>query len=156
MLSVYLETSVIGYLASRPGANIVFAANQLLTWEWWTHHRNRFDLFVSQATIDECAAGDPVAAGERMVFLEGVPVLAINSDTPSLAQELIRRIGLPEKAAVDAIHIAIAAQNKVDYLLTWNCKHIANPSFRRTIDDVLAEAGFASPVICTPQEILNV
>lgn len=156
MSSVYLETSVIGYLASRQGANIVFAANQLLTLEWWNDHRGRFDLFVSQATIDECSAGDPVAVCERLVFLEGIPILAINSDTQALAQELLRRIGLPAKAAIDAVHIAVAAQNRVDYLLTWNCKHIANPSFRRKIDDVLAEGGLASPVICTPQELLNV
>ena len=156
MSSVYLETSVIGYLASRPGSDIVFAANQLLTLEWWNGHRARFDLCVSQATIDECSAGDPVAAAERLVFLEGIPVLAINSDTQSPARELVHRVGLPAKAAVDAIHIAIAAQSRVDYLLTWNCKHIANPSFRHKIDEVLADGGFVSPVICTPKELLNV
>jgi hypothetical protein len=90
MSSVYLETSAIGYLASRPGSDIVFAANQLLTLEWWDGHRGRFDLFVSQATIDECSAGDPMAAAERLVFLEGIPVLAINFDTQSLARELMR------------------------------------------------------------------
>lgn len=156
MSAVYLETSVIGYLASRPGTDIIFAANQLLTLEWWSNHRHRFDLFVSQATIDECSAGDPSAAAERLVFLEGIPVLAINPETQTLAGELMRQLGLPEKAAVDAVHIAIAGQNKVDYLLTWNCKHIANPSFRHKIDEVLASGGFASPVICTPQELLNV
>jgi PIN domain len=153
--SVYLETSVIGYLASRPGSDIVFAANQLLTLQWWNDHRGRFDLFVSQAVVDECSAGDPVAASERLVFLDGIPVLAINSDTQILARDLLRRVGLPPKAALDAVHIAIAAQNKMDYLLTWNCKHIANPSFRRKIEEMLADAGLMSPVICTPQELVN-
>jgi len=156
MASVYLETSVIGYLASRPGVDIIFAANQLMTLEWWNDHRSRFELFVSQAVVDECSAGDRTAAQERLVFLDGIPVLAINAATRNLAQELIRHVGLPAKAAVDAIHIATAALNKIDYLLTWNCKHIANPAFRRKIEDVLDGAGLPSPVICTPQEILNV
>ena len=156
MTSVYLETSVIGYLASRPGADIVFASNQLMTLEWWNDHRTKFELFVSQAVIDECSAGDPTAATERLVFLDGVPVLAINAATLNLAQELMRHVGLPAKAGVDAVHIATAALNKIDYLLKWNCKHIANPAFRRRIEDVLDDAGYRSPVICTPQEILNV
>lgn len=156
MASVYLETSVIGYLASRPGADIIFAANQLMTLEWWNDHRSRFELFASQAVVDECSAGDPMAAQERLVFLDGIPVLAINAATRNLAHELIGRVGLPVKAAVDAVHIATAALNKIDYLLTWNCKHIANPAFRRNIEGVLDDAGLPSPVICTPQEILNV
>jgi predicted nucleic acid-binding protein len=155
--SVYLETSVIGYLASRPGSDLVFAANQLLTLQWWNDHRDRFELFVSQAVIDECSAGDPVAAGERLVFLEGIPVLAIDIDidTEILARDLLRRVGLPAKAALDAVHIATAARHKMDYLLTWNCKHIANPSFRRKMEEVIEDAGFVPPVICTPQELVN-
>jgi predicted nucleic acid-binding protein len=156
MTSVYLETSVIGYLASRPRADIIFASNQIMTLEWWNDHRSKFELFVSQAVIDECSAGDPAAARERLVYLDGVPVLAINAATLNLAQELMRHVGLPAKAGVDSVHIATAALNKIDYLLTWNCKHIANPAFRRKIEDVLNDAGYRSPVICTPQEILNV
>jgi len=156
MASVYLETSVIGYLASRPGVDIIFAANQLMTLEWWNDHRTKFDLFASQAVVDECSAGDSAAARERLVFLEGIPVLAINVATQNLAQELIRHVGLPVKAAMDAVHIATAALNGIDYLLTWNCKHIANPALRRKIEGVLDRTGLRSPVICTPQEILNV
>ena len=156
MTSVYLETSVIGYLASRPGADIIFASNQLMTLEWWNDHRSKFELFISQAVVDECSAGDAAAAAERLVFLDGIPVLTINVATQNLARELMQHVGLPAKAAVDAVHIATAALNKIDYLLTWNCKHIANPAFRRKIEDVLHHAGHGSPVICTPQEILNV
>jgi hypothetical protein len=104
--SVYLETSVFGYLASRPGSNVVFAANQILTLQWWDDHRAKFELFISQAVIDECSAGDPVAASERLVFVDGIPVLAITSETQNLAQDLLRRVGLPPKAAIDAVHIA--------------------------------------------------
>ena len=156
MQSVYLETSVFGYLASRPGSNIVFAANQLLTLQWWNDHRASFDLFVSQAVIDECTAGDPVAASERLAFVDGIPVLAMTLDTRALAEDVLRSVGLPPKAAIDAVHIATAAPNEMDYSLTWNCKHNANPSFRRKNEEVLAHRGLASPVICTPQELINV
>ena len=124
MQTVYLETSVIGYLASRRSSDLVVAANQLLTFEWWTDHRSKFELFASQATVDECAAGDVVAARERLVFLDGLPILSVDSQTLVLAEALM--------------------------------KHIANPSFRHRIDQVLSDYGFASPVICTPQELLNV
>ena len=113
-------------------------------------------MFVSQAVIDECTAGDPVAASERLAFVDGIPVLAMTLNTRALAEDVLRSVGLPSKAAIDAVHIATAAQNEMDYLLTWNCKHIANPSFRRKIEDVLADHGLASPVICTPQELINV
>ena len=94
MASVYLETSVIGYLASRPGADIIFAANQLMTREWWNDHRTRFELFASQAVVDECYAGDTTAAQEQLVFLDGIPVLTINAATRNLAQELMLHVGL--------------------------------------------------------------
>ncbi|MEZ6056335.1 MAG: type II toxin-antitoxin system VapC family toxin [Planctomycetaceae bacterium] len=116
----------------------------------------RFELFASKAVVDECSAGDPTAAQERLVFLDGVPVLAMTEETGDLTIELIRRVGLPAKAAVDAVHIATAALNRIDYSLRWNYKHIANPAFRRRIEDVLDDAHLPSPVICTPQEILNV
>ena len=156
MQSVYLETSVVGYLASRRSSDLIVAANQLLTLEWWTDHRAKFELFASQATVDESAAGDAVAARERLALLDGLPVLAVDSQTLLLADALMKHVGLPGKASVDAIHIVTAAQSKIDYLLTWNCKHIANPSFRHRIDQLLSDYGFASPVICTPQELLNV
>lgn len=156
MASIYLETSIIGYLASRPGTDIVFAANRLMTLEWWQNHRTAFELFISQAVVDECSADDPLAAHERHVYLDGIPVLMIHTETESLAREIMQHVGLPAKAAIDAIHIATAALNKIDYLLTWNCKHIANPAFRHRIEDALEDAGLRSPVICTPQEILNV
>jgi hypothetical protein len=156
MDTVYLETSVIGYLASRRSSDLVIAANQLLTLEWWDDHRMKFELFASQATVDECAAGDPIAAKERMRFLDGLPILAVDSQTQGIAQVLMQHVRLPQKAAVDAIHIATASLNKMDFLLTWNCKHIANPSFRHRIVSVLTDQGLTSPVICTPQELLNV
>jgi len=154
--SVYLETSVIGYLASRPSANLVTAGNQSLTLDWWTNHRSSFELFVSQAVIAECSAGDSTAADERLAYLDDIPSLEITNDDRELAKTLLADVPLPPKADVDALHIAVAAMNAVDYLLTWNCKHIANPSLRRIIDDVLVAADVTPPIICTPQELINV
>ena len=89
-------------------------------------------------------------------MVTSVPVVAITLDTRTLAEDALRRVGLPPKTAIDAVDIATAAQKEMDYWLTWNCKHIANPSFRRKIEEVLSDHGLASPVICTPQELINV
>lgn len=156
MEAVYLETSVFGYLASRMSSDLVTAGNQRLTRDWWDNHRGSFDLFISQAVVAECSAGDSEAANERLVFLADLPILDVTEEGRSLAQTLLSDIPLPAKAEVDALHIAIAAMNGMDYLLTWNCKHIANPSLRRIIDEVLLAADVSPPIICTPQELINV
>jgi len=156
MDAVYLETSVFGYLASRMSSDLVTAGNQRLTREWWDTRRESFDLFVSQAVVAECSAGDPVAAKERLVFLTDLPILDVTDDARSLAETLLSDIPLPGHAEVDALHIAVAAINGMDYLLTWNCKHLANPSLRRIIDEVLLAADVSPPVICTPQELIHV
>ena len=154
--SVYIETSVIGYLASRPSAHLVTAANQQVTREFWADHRTRFELFVSLAVVDESVAGDPAAAAEREAFLADIPILDVTDDALSLAQSLMSGIPLPEKAEVDSVHIAVAAANGMDYLVTWNCKHIANPALRGTIDMLCRAAGYVPPVICTPPELIEV
>lgn len=154
--SVYIETSILGYLAMRPSAHLVTAANQQVTREFWDEHRSRFDLFVSLAVLDECMAGDKEAAAEREVFLDGIPVLEVSEEVLLLGESLMAGIPLPEKAAVDAVHIAVAALNGLDYLVTWYCKHIANPALRGRIEEVCRTAGFIAPVICTPPELIEV
>ena len=156
MQSVYIETSIIGYLASRISSDLVTAANQQLTREWWDHHREHFEIFVSEAVVAECAEGDPVAADERNVFLRDLPILEIDQECRQLAATIMQDVSLPDKAEIDALHIAVSAINGTDYLLTWNCKHIANPSLRRIIENVLVAADISPPVICTPQELINV
>jgi len=154
--TVYIETSVFGYLAMRPSAQLVTAANQQVTREFWDDHRSRFDLFVSLAVVDECMAGDAEAAAEREAFLRGIPVLDVTDEVLSLAPSLMSGIPLPAKAAVDAVHIAVAAVHGLDYLVTWNCKHIANPAMRGIIEAVCRAAGYTPPVICTPPELIEV
>ncbi len=156
MNTVYVETSVFGYLASRTSSNLVVAGNQRLTLEWWAGHQNDFELFVSQAVVEECSAGDPQAASERIGFLDSIPILGIDDAARELSKRILADVPLPPRADVDALHIAIAAVNSMNYLLIWNCKHIANPSLRRKIDEVLVLSNVTPPIICTPQELINV
>ena len=154
--SIYLETSVIGCLAMRLSGVLRIAANQQTTRDWWDNHRQQFELFVSRYVIDECSEGDPVAAQERLVFLEGVPLLEVSEAAVALAEALVKNVPLPPKAVIDAYHISVAAVHGVEFLLTWNCKHIANPALRTRIESVCRQMGFEPPVICTPQELLEI
>jgi predicted nucleic acid-binding protein len=151
---VYLETTVVSYLMARPSRDIVRAAEQEVTREWWSR-RKVFDLYVSQLVVDEAAAGDPAAAAQRLQALRGVPLLAMTGDAESLGRNLLRDAALPAKAAIDALHIALAAVHGMDYLLTWNCSHIANATMRGKIEAVCRNAGFEPPVICTPMELIE-
>lgn len=150
--SVYVETSVISYLSAKPSRDIVVAAHQQLTRQWW-RSRGSYRLFVSQIVRDEAAVGDPAARARRLRVLRGVPALAVTDEATRLAGELIRRGALPKKATVDAFHIGIAAAHEIEYLLTWNCKHIANATMRGTIETICRSAGLTSPIICTPEEL---
>jgi len=153
---VYLETTIFGYLAARVSGMLRVAANQQTTRDWWDNHRQGFELFVSRFVVDECSDGDPVAARERLVYLEGIPLLQPPDDVNALAESLVAGVPLPEKSAMDALHISVAAVNGLEYLLTWNCRHIANPSLRLRIEQICRELGYEPPVICTPQELLEI
>lgn len=123
---VNIETSVIGYLTARPSKAILGAAHQQLTQSWW-ERRFEYDLLVSQAVWQECMAGDPDAAQKRMAALEELDVLTVSEEMIALAEALIAQRFIPAKAIEDALHISIATLHHVDFLLTWNCRHIANP-----------------------------
>lgn len=154
--TVYIETTIIGYLAMRVSGVLRTAANQQTTRDWWDNHRQRFELLVSRFVVDECSDGDPVAAQERLVYLRGLTLLEISDEVSALATALMAGVPLPEKAALDALHISVATISGVEYLLTWNCKHIANPALRPQIERICRELGFEPPVICTPQELLEI
>jgi hypothetical protein len=153
--TVYVETSIFGYLAMRGSSLLLVAANQQITRDWWDKRRDGHDLFVSLYVLDECTAGDPVAAQERLVYPEGIPLLETSDEVDSLTATLLRRVPLPKKAGMDAFHISITAVRGIEFLLTWNCKHIANPALRKRIELIGREEGYDPPVICTPQEIME-
>jgi predicted nucleic acid-binding protein len=152
---VYLETSIISYLTSRPNRDLIIAANQQITQEWWQLRRDAFELFVSELVIQEASAGDKTAAAQRLQALEGIPELKLNEEIVVLAEKLVKDGSLPPNAVEDALHIAIATLNGIDYLLTWNFKHLANATMRYKIEGVCRLLGYEPPVICTPQELME-
>jgi len=150
--SVYIETSVVSYLCARPSKKHIVAAHQELTRAWWSR-RDGYDLFASEVVVAEASAGDAGAAARRLAALRDIPLLAQSAETMALARELVARGGLPSKAAVDALHVAIAAFGGVDYLLTWNCPHIADAALRGRLEATCRAMGVEPPVICTPEEL---
>ena len=149
---VYIETSIVSYLRARRSRDVIVAGHQALTQRWW-RARGGYALFTSQVVIDEVARGDRVASAKRLRALRGIPRLAVSDTASRLADELVRRGALPRAAAVDALHIAVAAAYELDYLLTWNCRHIANAAMRSTIEATCRALGLAPPIICTPEEL---
>jgi predicted nucleic acid-binding protein len=131
------------------------AAHQLLTHKWWDTERTNYELVVSQYVLDEASAGDPTLATERLQSLDGIPLLPDAPGITRIAGEIMSRAILPAKAQVDALHIAMVAHHRIQYLLTWNCKHIANAKILPRIHQVLTDAGVPIPVICTPEELLG-
>lgn len=152
---VYVETSVISYLTARPSRDLITAAHQQITHEWWEAYAPQYDLFVSQLVIQEATAGDAQAAAQRLQALTDLPLLAMQEDVRILARALVQHGGLPAKAIEDALHIAVATIHGMNYLVTWNCKHIANATTRTAIADICQAQGYEPPVICTPEELME-
>ena len=152
---LYLETSVVSYLTSRPSRDLIVAANQQITQEWWQVRRAGFELYVSQLVVQEAGAGDPDAAQQRLEVLEEMPLLELTEEALSFAEKLVQDGPLPQNAVEDGLHIAVATLNGMDYLLTWNFKHLANATMRYKIELVCRQWGYEPPIICTPQELLE-
>ena len=155
MQVVYLETSFISYLTARPSRTIIGAAHQEVTRDWWSRKRRAFDLRISELVVRECAAGDQEAARRRLDAITGIARLEINEQVEQIAVGLVQRGLVPPQVAEDALHIAIAAAHGVDFILTWNFKHIANPTMQYRIAGFLDEINLALPFICTPEELLG-
>lgn len=151
---VYLETSVVSYLVARPSRDIVVAAHQQVTREWWAS-RERYELFSSQLVIWEARAGDPDVAALRLGVLDETSVLDISLDADELARVIVKRGAAPAVAIADALHVAIAATNGLTHLVTWNLTHIANADSRGRLEAVCREEGIAPPLIATPEEMME-
>ena len=152
---VYIETTIVSYLAARPSRDLITAAHQQVTQEWWENRRTVFDLFVSQLVIQEASAGDEQAVQRRLQVLEDLPLLQLNEQAIALARMLIDEGTLSSQAAGDALHIAVATVHGMDYLLTWNLKHLANATIRNAITVTCRARDYEPPVICTPEELLE-
>jgi hypothetical protein len=150
---LYMETTIPSYLTSRPSRDLIIAGHQQVTKEWWEKRRDAFEIYISQLVIDEASAGDPGAARERMRIVRDLAMLDITPEVGHLASAILASGILPRKAATDAAHIAIAAVHGMDFLLTWNCVHIANAIICKAVANICREYGWESPVICTPEEL---
>jgi hypothetical protein len=153
--SVYIETTIPSYLTAWRSPELVMAANQEATRKWWDESRAKFELFISGLVIGEISNGDPDAVRRRMAVVEDLPELGLTDKAEALAAKLLSGAALPQKAKADALHIAIAAVHGMDYLLTWNCTHIANAIMRPKIESICRVAGYEPPVICTPPELVE-
>jgi hypothetical protein len=152
---IYVETTVIGNVAGRLHSNPDVASRQRTTRVWWTDASSRFKLAISQLVVDECSDGDPSAAQERLDVIKDLTILAITDDARALARLLSTEGAVPPSEPRDALHIAVAAVQRVQYLVTWNFKHIANATLRIKIEETCRNAGYTPPVICSPPEILG-
>jgi len=152
---VYIETSVVSYLAARPSRDLIVAAQQQLSQAWWHSRRTYYDLFVSELVLQESERGDPEVAARRLALVNDLPLLAITERAIRLAEIFLTKRHLPQKAEADALHIAIATVHRMDYLLTWNCRHIANAEIQRELRSVTEQQGVELPILCTPNELMG-
>jgi hypothetical protein len=152
---VYVETTIASYLIARPSRDLIVAAHQELTIQWWTSHRERFDLYISDLVLIESARGDRQAAAKRLVELQGITLLAVDQNARDLARKFLESNLIPAKAVEDAFHVAIATTQGMDFLLTWNCRHIANAEVMDRLEAVCLEAGFQMPILCTPEQLMG-
>lgn len=152
---VYVETTIASYLTARPSRDLVAAAHQKLTIDWWATHRERFDLCVSDLVLSEAARGDEAVAAKRLAELQGIRVLAVDENARDLARKFMERKLMPVKAVDDAFHVAIATTQGMDFLPTWNCRHIANAEVIERLDAVCREHGFQMPTLCTPEQLMG-
>jgi len=154
--SVYIETTVVSYLTARPTNDVVMAAHQLLTKKWWEEQRAAFDLCTSELVLEEAREGDPSAAAQRLAVLADIPLLDVNEATRKLAGNLVQVMRLPPRAYFDAAHVAVSAIHAIDFLLTWNCRHLANGALAPKIEQTCLADGFKSPRILTPEMLLEI
>ena len=154
--AVYVENSVVSYLAARKAQNNVrVAGHQDITHEWWNMKRHQFDLYASAVVVEEAQDGDADAAATRLEIIAQLTLLEVTQEARDLAAVLLRETRLPAKAAADALHIATATVHGMDYLITWNCKHIANAVIFRSVERACRKNGYEPPVMCTPEELMT-
>ncbi len=149
---IYIESSIVSYYTNRPSRDIVTAGRQQITREWWEESLHHFEPYISVLVLEEANAGDPIAAEKRKEALKGIPILGISDEAESLANALVAG-PIPENYSEDALHIALAAVNGMELLLTWNFHHINNAMMKNQIIKIVRRHGYECPVICSPEEL---
>jgi len=154
--TIYLESTVISYVAARPSRDLIIAAHQQITHEWWEKTLPKCEAFVSPIVIDEISRGDNIAVQNRLDKVVSFSILEVVLEVRRLADEYFNAIQIPEKARADAYHLALAAWHGLDFLVSWNCTHIVSGRVKMIIEEINAEYGIRTPVICTPEELMEV
>jgi hypothetical protein len=152
---VYLETSIISYLTAFPSNDVITAGHQLVTLDWWENHRQKFEIVASELVVQEASLGNPQMAGNRLAVLSDIEILDVTDEARDLAKILLIKKAVPEKAAADALHIAVVAVEKIEFLATWNFKHIANAKMQVKIEEAIRAEGYEPSHICTLEELLG-
>ena len=152
---LYIENSIISYLTAHPSRDIITAARQSLTRQWWDEKRFDYELYISEFVISEAAAGDTAMAARRLEVLTGIAEIELTEAVAEFAEILVEEGPLPQKATLDALHIAVAVNGGIEYLLTWNFAHLANATIRNQIERKCRLIGYDPPIICTPEELLG-
>jgi len=151
--TVYIESSVVSYLTANPSRDIVIAGHQQTTYDWWHLWRNKFDCFISDLVYDEISLGDSSAAQKRIEAIENFKYLEFNLEIENLGYEYFRLLNIPQKSRLDALHLAVGVWHKIDFILSWNCKHIANAIVSKKLREFNNKMGFHTPILCTPEEL---
>ena len=154
--SIYLETTVVSYYTSKPSRDIIVFAHQQITWEWWPMAIKRFNMFISEVVIDEARMGDAEAAKKRLKELKPFPHLELNDMVEKMAEVYMNNLEIPEKSFRDAAHLAVASVHNIDYLVTWNCTHLANGEHIKRLVKINKSFGVPTPIICTPEELMEI
>lgn len=153
--TVYIETTIPSLLAACPSNDLIVAGQQVVTRQWWESRRSLFRLFISDFVLQEVSKGNAEVAARRLQVLEKIPELEIDADSAALAARILESGVIPPKAGTDAAHVALATRHGIDYLLTWNCRHIANAEIIRSLELIVEKQGYALPILCTPHELLG-
>ncbi len=156
MATAYIETTIPSYYVARLSQSLFHAAKQAATREWWDSGCSGLRLFTSLETIVEASKGDEQMVSDRLLLLKSIPILVMPDEALEMARGLISSGIVPKKAASDALHIAVASWHGIDYLVTWNFKHIANPFIQERLRKAVAADGFQLPVMCSPEELIQI
>ena len=154
--SIYIETSVIGYLTSKPSRDLIVAAHQQITSDWWENALRHYNAYISSIVLEEISRGDINMAQLRLEKVSSFPVLEVLPEVRNLADAYFSTLDIPEKARADSYHLAIASWHGIDFLVSWNCTHIVNGRIKMLIEEINARQGIRTPIICTPEELMEV
>lgn len=153
---VYIETTVVSYLTAKPSRDIVIAGHQEATRELWTKLSSRYETYVSALVVQEAGKGNPNQSQMRLAAIAKFSMLDIDDEALSLAEKIVAKKGIPVEYPEDALHIAVAAVNGIEVIITWNFAHLNNPFTRKKVRNIVEAEGYSCPEVCSPEELLEV